>query len=109
MSLFCTQVVHQALTVSNPSQARANVTWTSSDPAVDVQPSAALLASGREQEFQVLIRGIHVGKRQAELVCSVEHGDSQAVEVTATVTGTHEMWCQSAGVLSHAHILLHYA
>lgn len=82
------QVVRQPLTVSNSGPAAASVRWTSSHPAVEVHPCTFLAVPGSEQQCLVQITGLDVGKLQAQLVCSVEHGIDHAVEVTANVTGT---------------------
>ena len=81
------QVITQHLTVGNPGHAVAAVTWTSSNPAVTVEPANANVAAGSEQQFQACIKGSGVGQLQAQLQCSVKHGRPQAVEVTARVTG----------------------
>lgn len=85
---FAVQVVKQALTVSNPGRAVAHVTFTSSHPAVTLQPTGATVVAGGEEQIEVVITGSQVGQVQAELVCSIEHGNSQVVSVMATVTGT---------------------
>ena len=76
------------MTVSNPGQAVAHMTFTSSHPAVTLQPTGATVAAGGEEQIEVVITGSQVGLVQAELVCSVQHGNSQVVSVTATVAGT---------------------
>ena len=81
-------MITQQLTVSNPGHALAAVTWTSSNPAVNVEPMNAKLAAGKEQQFQVHIRGSAVGQLQAQLLCSVKHGSPQTIDLTAHVTGT---------------------
>ena len=81
------QVMTQSLTVGNPSHAVAAVTWTSSNPAVTVEPANANIAAGSEQQFQVCVKGSRIGQLQAQLQCLVKHGRPQAVEVTAHVTG----------------------
>ena len=82
------QVVKQEVTVSNPGRAAAHVTWSCAHPAVALLPSHATLAAGREQQFEVVITGRGIGRIQAELVCSVQHGAAQAIGVTAAVAGT---------------------
>ncbi len=81
------QVIKQELTVSNPGQAAAHVTWSCAHPAVALLPSHATVAAGSEQQFEVVITGREIGRMQAELVCSVEHGVNQAIQVTAAVAG----------------------
>ena len=81
------QIVTQQVTVSNPGHAAPAVTWTSSNPAVVVEPAAASIAPLGEQHFQVHVSGLHVGQLQAQLLCLVKHGISQAVAVTAEVAG----------------------
>lgn len=80
-------MVTQHLTVDNPGHAVAAVTWTSSNPAVKVEPGNAIIAAGSEQQFQACIKGSGIGQLQAQLQCLVKHGTPQAVEVTARVTG----------------------
>jgi len=82
------QVIKQELTVSNPGQAAAHVAWSCAHPAVALLPRHAAVAAGSEQQFEVVVTGREIGRIQAELVCSVEHGAAQAVEVMAAVAGT---------------------
>ncbi len=81
------QVIKQELTVSNPGQAAAHVAWSCAHPAVALLPSHATVAAGSEQQFEVVVTGREIGRIQAELVCSVEHGAAQAIQVTAAVAG----------------------
>lgn len=81
------QVAKQELTVSNSGQAAAHVTWSCAHPAIALVPSHATVAAGSEQQFDVIVTGREIGRMQAELVCSVEHGAAQAIEVTAAVAG----------------------
>ncbi|KAL0048861.1 hypothetical protein WJX82_001204 [Trebouxia sp. C0006] len=81
------QVIKQELTVSNPGQAAAHVAWSCAHLAVALLPRHAAVAAGSEQQFEVVVTGREIGRIQAELVCSVEHGAAQAVEVMAAVAG----------------------
>lgn len=98
------QVVTQHLTVGNPGHAVAAVTWTSSNPAVTVEPANASIAAGSEQQFQACVKGSVVGQLQAQLRCLLKHGMPQTVEVTARVTG--EERSQTSGTLQcHAGVI----
>ena len=91
-------MVSEQLTVSNAGHAVTAVSWRSSNPAVEVQPADSSIAAGCEKQFQVQIRGLAVGQLQAQLLCLVEHGSCQAVEVAATVAGessTKEAVCMA--------------
>ena len=80
-------MITQHLTVGNPSHAVAAVTWSSSNPAVTMEPASANIAAGSEQQFQACIKGTGIGQLQAQLQCLVKHGRPQTVEVTARVIG----------------------
>lgn len=80
-------MVTQHLIVGNPGHAVAAVTWSSSNPAVTMEPASADIAAGSEQQFQACIMGSGIGQLQAQLQCLVKHGRPQAVEVAAHVTG----------------------
>jgi len=88
------QVIKQELTVSNPGQAAAHVTWSCAHPAVALLPHHATVAAGSEEQFEVVVTGREIGHMHAELVCSVQHGAAQSTEVMAAVAGTllQVMW-----------------
>ena len=81
------QEVQQPITVSNPGPASAVIDWSSSDAAVTVQPQHAVLMPNGQQQMDVLIKGLRVGKLKATLTCCVQHGTSQVIELTAVVRG----------------------
>lgn len=81
------QVVTQTLTVTNTSAAPAHATWTSSDPAVAVTPHTAVVLAGAQSTFEAHIAGQAVGQLHALVTCSVQHGTSCAVSITAQVQG----------------------
>lgn len=81
------QVVQQVVTVSNPGHAEAAIQWSSTDGAVEVRPPRAVLLPDSQQQMEVAVTGSRAGSLRAQLSCSVRHGMSHALEVTATVRG----------------------
>lgn len=82
-----TQVITQPLTVTNTSAAPAHVAWTSSQTAMAVVPMTAVVPPGSQTTFEAHITGQAVGHLQAQATCSVLHGSSFTVEVSARVQG----------------------
>ena len=87
------QVATQALTVTNSSAAPAEVTWVCSEKALAVVPSTAVLQPGSQTTLEVRIRGQSVGQLHAQATCSVQHGSSCVVEVSAQVQGKKSTVC----------------